>query len=57
MNLSQQEAFLILSDLDNYVAKYERARKRKVTPGAMRLIQEILTTASFPSGGASQNLH
>ena len=57
MKLSHEEAYLILNNLDSYVAKFERTTRKKVTPGAMQIIQEILTEASFPKGSNSENLH
>lgn len=55
MHISQKEAFHILNNLEKYVEKFESARQKKVTPGAMRLIQELLTEASFPD--KRTNLH
>lgn len=57
MKLNHEEAYLILNNLDSYVAKFEQTTRKKVTPGAMQIIQEILTEASFPKGKESENLH
>lgn len=57
MKLNHEEAYLILNNLDSYVAKFEQTTRKKVTPGAMQIIQEILTEASFPKGKKSENLH
>ncbi len=57
MKLNRDEAYLILTNLDMFVTHFEAATKRKVTPGALQIIQEILTEASFPMGPESENLH
>ncbi|HNX77605.1 MAG TPA: hypothetical protein PLM07_05630 [Candidatus Rifleibacterium sp.] len=57
MKLNQEEAYFILTNLDTFVTRYESATQKKVTPGAMQIIHEILTEASFPVGNRSSHLH
>lgn len=57
MKLDQKEAYFILTNLDSFVTKFEKSTSKKVTPGALQIIQEILTEASFPDGIASNNIH
>jgi len=57
MKLNQQEAYFILSNLDTFVNRFESKTSKKVTPGALQIIQELLTEASFPGGMDSNNLH
>lgn len=57
MKLNQQEAYYILSNLDTFVSRFESSTSKKVTPGALQIIHEILTEASFPGGMDSNNLH
>lgn len=47
---TQQEAYYVLSNLDMFVAKFERHSHKKVTPGALEIIQRSLMEASFPEG-------
>ena len=57
MKLSRDEAYYILTNLDSFVSHFEAATSRKVTPGALQIVHEILTEASFPEGMLSENLH
>lgn len=57
MKLNQDEAYFILTNLDTFVNRFEASTRRKVTPGALQIIQEILTEASFPDGPGMQILH
>ena len=57
MKLNQDEAYFILTNLDLFVNRFESSTSRKVTPGALQIIQEILTEASFPGGIKAGNLH
>jgi hypothetical protein len=57
MRLNQNEAYYILTNLDEFVASFEKGTEKKVTPGAMKIIQEILTEASFPEKTRSKFLH
>ncbi len=57
MKLNQEEAYYILTNLDTFVSRYESATHKKVTPGALQIIHEILTEASFPGGSRSAHLH
>ena len=57
MKLNQKEAYFILANLDTFVTRFEHSTKKKVTPGALQIIQEILTETSFPDGIASNNIH
>ena len=57
MKLNQEEAYFILTNLDTFVNRYESSTQKKVTPGALQIIHEILTEASFPGGMNSSNLH
>ena len=50
MQLNQEEAYYVLTNLDVFVNRFERATHKKVTPGALQIIHEILTEASFPEG-------
>ncbi len=57
MKLNQQEAYFILANLDSFVSRFESSTSKKVTPGALQIIQEILAEASFPGGIDASNLH
>lgn len=57
MKLNQEEAYYILTNLDSFVSRFEATTRKKVTPGALQIIQEILTEASFPEGLKTNNLH
>ncbi|MDN5279679.1 MAG: hypothetical protein PWR01_3644 [Clostridiales bacterium] len=57
MKLNQEEAYFILTNLDSFVNRFESTTRKKVTPGALQIIQEILTEASFPEGKGTANLH
>ena len=57
LKLNQEEAYFILTNLDNFVNRFESSTNKKVTPGALQIIQEILTEASFPGGAASRHVH
>lgn len=57
MQLSQDDAYYVLTNLDMFVNKFEKATHKKVTPGALQIIHEILTEASFPEGAKSKNLN
>ena len=57
MKLSREEAYYILTNLDSFVTHFEASTNRKVTPGALQIIHEILTEVSFPQGMLSENLH
>ncbi len=47
---TQQEAYYVLSNLDMFVEKFERHSHKKVTPGALEIIQRELIRSSFPDG-------
>lgn len=57
MKLNQEEAYYILTNLESFVSRFEATTRKKVTPGALQIIQEILTEASFPEGPGTANLH
>ena len=58
MKLNRQEAYYILSNLETFVVHFEQVTNKKVTPGALQILHEILTEVSFPEGTAPQpNLH
>ncbi len=57
MKLSKEEAYYILTNLDQFVSRFESATHKKVTPGALQIIHEILTEVSFPAGAGSENVH
>ena len=57
MQLNQSEAYYVLTNLDVFVNRFERATRKKVTPGALQIIHEMLTEASFPEGLNSKNLN
>lgn len=57
MKLSKEEAYYILTNLDLFVSRFESATRKKVTPGALEIIHEILTEVSFPAGVGSENVH
>ncbi len=57
MKLNQDEAYYILTNLESFVSRFEATTRKKVTPGALQIIQEILTEASFPDGTGTSNLH
>lgn len=48
-NISQSEAEYVLKNLDSFVKRFERVTRKKVTPGALQIIHEILTEAAFPN--------
>ncbi len=57
MKLNQEEAYFILTNLDTFVNRFEATTRKKVTPGALQIIHEILTEASFPGGNSSPHVH
>ena len=57
MKIDRDEAYYILTNLDTFVNRFESATQKRVTPGALQIIQEILTEASFPQGSRTGNLH
>jgi len=57
MKLNRDEAYFILTNLDSFVAHFETTTKKKVTPGALQIIHEILTEVSFPAVGSSDKIH
>ncbi|MBF0500305.1 MAG: hypothetical protein HQM09_09235 [Candidatus Riflebacteria bacterium] len=57
MKLNRDEAYYILTNLNTFVSRFEAATQKRVTPGALQIIQEILTEASFPIGSSSSNIH
>lgn len=57
MKLNKDEAYYILSNLDMFVSRFEETTSKKVTPGAMQIIHEILTEASFPDRIGAASLH
>lgn len=57
MKLTKDEAYYILTNLDLFVTNFETATQKKVTLGALQIIQEILTEASFPNGPKSECIH
>ncbi|OIP25056.1 hypothetical protein AUK22_08415 [bacterium CG2_30_54_10] len=57
MKLGKEEAYYILTNLDQFVSHFETSTQRKVTSGALQIIQEILTEASFPMGAGSEHIH
>ncbi|MFZ2958723.1 MAG: hypothetical protein WA705_17680 [Candidatus Ozemobacteraceae bacterium] len=57
MKLNRDEAYYILTNLDTFVTRFESATQKRVTPGALQIIQEILTEASFPAGNLTGQLH
>ncbi|MBF0543862.1 MAG: hypothetical protein HQM08_05500 [Candidatus Riflebacteria bacterium] len=57
MKLDRTEAYYILSNLDTFINRFETATHKRVTPGALEIIQEILTTASFPKGVHTETLN
>ncbi|MBF0408612.1 MAG: hypothetical protein HQM10_14780 [Candidatus Riflebacteria bacterium] len=57
MKLDRSEAFYILSNLDTFINRFETATHKKVTPGALQIIHEVLSSSSFPQGSYSENLH
>ncbi len=57
MKLNQEEAYFILTNLDTFVNRFESTTRKKVTPGALQIIHEILTEASFPGGINSPKVH
>ena len=57
MKLDQHEAYFILTNLDSFVTKFEASTNKKVTPGALQIVQEILTEASFPEGISSYKIN
>jgi hypothetical protein len=57
MKLNRDEAYYILTNLDHFVSRFEKSTNKKVTPGAMQIIHELLTEASFPLGKDSEQVH
>ena len=57
MKLNRDEAYYILKHLDVFVERFEESTNKKVTPGAIQIIHEILTEASFPEGMSSERIH
>lgn len=57
MPLNQEEAYYVLTNLDVFVNRFEKATHKKVTPGALQIIHEMLTEASFPEGARSRNIN
>ncbi|HOY69018.1 MAG TPA: hypothetical protein PLP29_19235 [Candidatus Ozemobacteraceae bacterium] len=57
MKLTKDEAYFILTNLDSFVNNFESATQKRVTPGALQIIQEILTEVSFPNGPKSDFVH
>lgn len=57
MKLKQEEAYFILTNLDTFVNRFEDTTRKKVTPGALQIIHEILTEVSFPEGHRSHHVH
>ncbi|HEY9069251.1 MAG TPA: hypothetical protein VIV61_03285 [Candidatus Ozemobacteraceae bacterium] len=57
MKLTKDEAYYILTNLDSFVNNFESATQKRVTPGALQIIQEILTEVSFPNGPKSDCVH
>lgn len=57
MQLNQDEAYYVLTNLDVFVNRFEKATRKKVTPGALQIIHEILTEASFPDGLNSRHIN
>ncbi len=57
MKLKKDEAYYILSNLETFVSRFEATTQKKVTPGALQIIQEILTESSFPEGAVHNSLH
>lgn len=57
MKLNQEEAYYILTNLETFVNRFEATTRKKVTPGALQIIHEILTEASFPGGAQSHHVH
>ena len=57
VTMNRDEAYYILTHLDTFVHRFESSTQKRVTPGALQIIQEILTEASFPQGPKTANLH
>jgi hypothetical protein len=57
MKLNKEEAYYILSNLDMFVSRFEQTTRKKVTPGALQIIQEILAEASFSERTENSLLH
>jgi len=57
VKLTKDEAYYILTNLDLFVNNFESATQKRVTPGALQIIQEILTEVSFPNGRRSECIH
>lgn len=57
MKISRDEAYFILKNIDMFVNHFEAQTNKKVTPGALQIINEILTDASFPDGGLIDTIH
>jgi urease gamma subunit len=57
VKLNREEAYYILKHLEVFVERFEESTNKKVTPGAIQIIHEILTEASFPEGLNSENIH
>lgn len=57
MKLNQEEAIIMLSNLDMFVSQYEAATNKKMTQGAMQIVHELLTAEAFPEGAKSHTLN
>lgn len=57
MKLNRDEAYYILTNLDTFVNRFESSTQKRITPGALQIIQEILTEVSFPQGTGTPHLH
>jgi len=57
VKLNRDEAYYILTNLDSFVNRFESATQKRITPGALQIIQEILTEVSFPQGAGAAHLH
>lgn len=57
MKINRDEAYYILTNLETFVNRFEKATNKRVTPGALQIIHEILAEASFPSGNDADHLH
>ena len=58
MKLNRDQAYYILTNLDTFVTQFESATHKKVTPGALAIIHELLTEVSFPNDlGEPEQVH
>lgn len=48
-DLTKEEAYYVLTNLDSFVERFERVTRKKVTPGALQIIHEILTESAYPN--------